>query len=139
MSIARSMSRRMDCKKLPFRTGAGIVKATHANKGFAVIFDVSKAVGKFGIPTVVLSGTTAGAKILGELRDVHDDGTCSVEVRDMLFRADGAYVAADNFGVLGTHTVAGTAAVAADLDDGPIVYGGFTEESVNYFKAMRLP
>lgn len=139
MSIARSMSRRMDCKSLPFRTGAGIVKATHANKGFAVILDISKAVGKFDISQVVLSGTTAGAKILGELRDVHDDGTCSVEVRDMLLRADGAYAAADNFGVLGTHTVAGVTATASALDDGPIVYGGFTEDSVNYFRAMRLP
>ena len=139
MSIARSMSRRADCKKLPFRTGSGIVKATHANKGFAVILDVSKAVGKFDLSTVVLSGTTAGAKILGELCDVHDDGTCSVEVLDMLFRADAAYAMADNGGVLGTHTVAGTTAVASGLDDGPIVYGGFTEDSVNYFRAMRLP
>ena len=139
MSIARSMSRRADCKKLPFRTGSGIVKATHANKGYAVILDVSKAVGKFDIPQVVLSGTTAGAKILGELCDVHDDGTCSVEVRDMLFRADAAYGAADNGGVLGTHTVAGTTAVSSALDDGPIVYGGFTEDSVNYFRAARLP
>ena len=139
MSIARSMSRRADCKKLPFRAGTGIVKATHANKGFAVILDTSKAVGKFDIPTVVLSGTTAGAKIYGELCDVHDDGTCGVEVRDMLFRADAAYAASDNGGVLGTHTVAGTTAVASTLDDGPIVYGGFTEESINYFRAMRLP
>ena len=138
MSIARSISRRMDCKTLPFRTGAGIVKATHANKGFAVIIDVSVAVGKFDIPTAVLSGTTAGQKILGELRDVHDDGTCSVEVRDMLLQADGAYAAADNDKVLGTHTVAGVTKTT-NLDDGPVVYGGFTEDTVDYFRAMRLP
>ena len=138
MSIARSIARRADCKMLPFTAGAGIVKATHANRGFAVILDPSQAVGKFDMPQVVLSGTTAGAKILGELRDVHDDGTCSVEVRDMLLRADAAYAAADNGGVLGTHTVAGVTATAATLDDGPIVYGGFVEDAVTYFRAMRL-
>ena len=141
MSIARSVSRRADCKTLPFKAGTGIVKATHANRGFAVILHAT-AVGKFDMPTVVLSGTTAGQKFIGELRDVHDDGTCGVEVRDMLLRADGAYAAADNGDVLGTHTVAGVTATASALDDGPIVYGGFTEAvdgaDVNFFRAMRL-
>lgn len=139
MSIARTIVRRADRQSLPFKVGTGITKATHANKGYAVILDVSKAVGKNEKATVVLSGTTAGAKIVGELLDVNDDTKeCSVEVRDMLLRLNTAYDKANNGAVLGTSTTAGVVDVAAALDDGPILQGGFTESSVNYGRAQRF-
>ena len=137
MSIARTISRRADCKTLPFKTGTGISAATHANKGYAVVLDITAVTGKFDMPTVVLPGTSGGEKIVGELRDVHANGTCSVEVRDMLLRADAAYEAADNGNVLASHTVAGETATSTTITEGPVVYGGFTEDSVNYFRAMR--
>lgn len=139
-SIGRSASRRADCKQLPFKHDNTIQKS-HANRGFAVTLKVGAD--KFGMATVGLVSTTAGDHITGELRDVHDNGTCSVEVRDMILRTDDAYAAADLHGVLaGRGTVAGDADVAASAQEGPIVYGGFSEAdgsaTAHFFKAQRF-
>lgn len=140
MSLAREVPRRADRQKIDVKIGAGITKATHANKGYAVVLDVATAVGKYeGKLPVVLSGTTAGLPIVGELLDVNDmtkEG--SVEVRDMMLRGDAAYDKANNGKVLGTHTVSGVTAAADTLKAGPVLFGGFTEGTDHYYRAVRL-
>ena len=144
-SIGRNASRRADCKKLPFKTS--ITKA-HANRGFAV--KLSDLAGQFGQAEVELVDT-AGDLIIGELCDVHDDGTCSVEVRDMILRTNNAVAAADLGGILvGRGTTDGDVDVAASTvtapTEGPIVVGGFTARDeglttpadVHFFRAQRL-
>ena len=142
-SIARSVARKADCRKLPYKHATGITKA-HANRGFAV--KLSALSDKFGQATVEIVDT-AGDHIIGELCDVHDDGTCSVEVRDMIFRTNNTVAAADLGGILaGRGTVDGDADVNATVREGPIVYGGFvqrdeglaTPANVNFFRAERL-
>ena len=144
-SIARSVARKADCRKLPYKHATGITKG-HANRGFAV--KLSSLADKFGQATVDLVDT-ANDHIVGELCDVHDDGTCSVEVRDMILRTNNTVAAADLGGILaGRGTTDGDADVstAAAVKEGPIVYGGFvqrdeglaTPANVNFFRAERL-
>lgn len=146
ISIGRAAARRADRKRLKFKHHATAITKAHANRGFAV--KLSAAAGQFDDSTVTLVDT-AGDLITGELCDVHDDGTCSVEVCDMIFRTDNAIVAGD----LGKILVGrGTTDGDADIDtttttplEGPIVYGGFTARDeglvtpadVHFFRAQR--
>ena len=139
-SIGRSASRRADRQKLPFKHATGITKA-HANRGFGV--KLSALADQFGMATVDLVDT-AGDSLTGELLDVHDDGTCSVEVRDMILRTNNAPAAADLGDPLaGRGTVDGQTDVTTSttLMNAPIVYGGFSADdggtNTHFFRAMR--
>lgn len=126
-------------KQITCRKGDAITDA-HANQGYAVILNQSVATGKLDDIVVNLSGTTAGVTIFGELLDVNGD-YCTVEVKDMVFRAAAAYAAGDNDDVILSSSTTGVGAHApasATVNNAPTVYAGFTESGTHYLRAMRI-